>query len=169
MKRRSSKNGEYFLIVFTGEQIWSRIAKSVERIFIDFWSSNIADAYIIATADTNDDVIAKLYTFFPYNEKSCGKANPIVVNEYRKNGFVSELNVFVDKLKNMHKCPLSVAIPANNELLYLATDAKGKPYLDGFESHILVYIAKAMNFKVDLKPYRNSGSRSAMKMMVGDF
>lgn len=157
MNPRSSKNEEYFLIVFVGERIWNVMENEADRIFNDFWKSRIPNAYVIATAKVEGDVVVKLYTFFPFKEKSCGKVNSIVVNEYRNDGYVSELNIFVDKYRNMHICPMTVMIPASNQFIYIATNEKGYGQIRGAEAKILYYLAKAMKFKLQVKPVADDG------------
>lgn len=149
------RHGDFFLIVLTGARIWSEIEYDIERIFIDFWKWSIANAYVIANADNNEDLVAKLYTFFPYNAGGCNKVNSVVVNEYHKDKFVHELNVFVDKFSNMHKCPVLVTIPKLHPLIKLATDENGEHSLEGFEGNTLDYISSAMNIQLEavIVPY----------------
>lgn len=128
---------------------------------------SVANVYVSAIADDEEDMVAKLYTFFPYNEKTCGKVGPIVVNEYRNNGFVFEQNAFVDKFENMHKCNLSLATIAVYPLVYESTDANGKPYLNGIEGNVMNYIANVMNFTIDIKylPFNKRFRADALNMV----
>lgn len=160
---KSFNHDGLFLIALTGKGSWNEIESAVERILVNCWSLSIANAYVIAIVDG----AAKLYTFFPYNENNCGSANAIVVNEYRNNTFVPALNVFVDKFENMHKCNLSVVTNNFRPLIFVAIDDTGKRYLDGIEGNIMNYLARVMNFTVDIKavPFDSKYRANALSMV----
>lgn len=143
------ENKKYFLIVFTGRQNRNKMEYDIGHIFHDFWMASITNVYVVASAQNGEDVIAKLYTFFPYNEKRCGDVRPVIVNEYREDGMVSELNVFVNKYRNMHRCPIKLLLPREAPWLWLFvdTDQNGMKRLYGPEASILTYLVKAMNFQ----------------------
>lgn len=158
---------EYFLFVFTGKGIWSKIEFEVWRIFDGLWRIKIANVYVIATTDNKDDVIAKIYTFSPYNERCSNEVEVVVDNEYRKDRFASELNVFVDKFRDMHQCPLTV-VTMSDSIVFTVTLADGRMSLGGLEGNIISYLAQAMNFKINLKiiPNRNNRLHESMAEMV---
>lgn len=148
------------------KQTWSENEHAMERIFFDLWNRRIANAYVIATAKKDENQVAKLYTFFPYNERSCSKADPVLVNEYRKDGFASELEVFVDKFKNMHRCWLTIVTSKTNPYIYLRTGVDGEKYMGGIEGDIVLYLARAMNFKTRIQRIPNANFYTDIREMV---
>lgn len=123
-------------------------------MFLDFWSSKMFNAYIIAAAEIDRNLVAKLYTFFPYEKASCGKVNSIVDNEYRNDRFVFQLNAFAGKFQNMNQCLLHVLIPKTSPFIFRVPDRRD---MEGIEARMLKYLSNAMNFRLHLIPLVDIG------------
>lgn len=142
-----SRHKRHLLLTLVGVNDWIEVEIIAKQIFSDCWSSKSSDVSLIAQSAPD---VVRLYTFSPYDEKNCGIVKSIAMNEFSKNGSTSELNMNVNKFKNMHKCNLTVAIYINTTLLSIRTNENGEQYLEGIEGKIINLLAHAMNFTVGI-------------------
>lgn len=136
----------------------------VSQIFGDCWSLYMANTY---TLGLFDDSTAHLYTYFPFNELNCYRSDAILQNVYRDNRFEKNLDIFVDKFKNMHKC--NIYFPATTYLPFIqcVVNENDTVELKGIEGNIAQAITDKLNFTPNIMcyPLFNGSSKHILAMV----
>lgn len=153
----------HLLLTLVGVSDYTEVEAIAIAIFTECWSSSISDVYLIAQTTHR---AARLYTFSPYDGRNCDLMKSMTINEFSANDFTPELTVNNDKLKNMHKCNLTVVIPLNTNMVNIRTNENGEQYLGGIEGNIINFLAHATNFTVDIIKLQEKNMRSTIVEMV---
>lgn len=117
----------------------------VKQIFKDFWVDYIVNINVIATPDAASDE-AFMYTYYPYSKFLCGKARPFMVARYGKEKLLFRPDYFPDKVENLHRCPLRVAIYETPPFM-IVNKGRARISVDGVDALLMKYIAEKMNFR----------------------
>lgn len=92
----------FFMIVMTERKI-----DETQRIAEILWNLQIYNSILIY----QDEVSVKIETTLPFDENHCENVEPKTINEYFANETFKNSNFYIDKIKNMHKCPIKLAMP----------------------------------------------------------
>lgn len=164
MIAESCKDEEAILIAIIDEK--AEDEGIVNRMFADFWAKNITNVYVMTSNNASGSDVVRLHTFFPFKEGSCGRVNPVIVNEYRNGRFTSNLQIFVDKLRSMHQCPLVLAVRHMAPVVKVERSIDGDVYIRGRNGPIIYYVASALNFSIAVYNFTGIDMRSALLKLV---
>lgn len=113
-------------------------------IFQKMFQLYIVNANIIVKSKENPEEVL-LYTFFPFEENKCAQIHPILWNTFRNKKFISNKTVYPKKLKNMNKCPLTIATFDKPPFILLSKNGS-KYSVDGIEGKLINFLSERMNF-----------------------
>ena len=135
-------NGHYVIIFVKGQ-----IAE-IEQIFKLLWKVQI---YNVIAMFENRNGIVLVKTFTPFKPGNCNDTTPITVNEFKDGSFIQDVeNMFPDKMKNLHKCPIRVSISDNVEpYVIVEKSANGSYKLRGLDIKILQTLSDNINFTIE--------------------
>lgn len=154
----------YYLIVLNRYEL-----SDFQTIFQQLFRSYIINANIIVRS--KEEVL--LYTFFPFEENSCSRIDPILWNTFRNGSFISDNMFYPKKLKNMNKCPVAIAT-FDKPPFTIVTKNKNNYSVDGIEGKLINFLSERLNFTQNvLVPkdkyrgliYDNGTSTGASKLM----
>ena len=135
----------YFLIVLISDEIYE---DDMKRIFEDLWSKYIMNADIVV----NDGPLAKIFTYFPFTESHCEKVYPVLLDTFDHDaGFEWNAVLYPEKLKNLHKCPITVVTFNIPPFVKTWNKKQQLSKLAGIEALILHSLAREMNFTLEEK------------------
>lgn len=92
-----------------------------------------------------------MVTFFPFTERHCEYVEPVIVNYFNNTGFKYNLNAFENKIKNLHKCNIHVAVTDYHPYMFVTRTTDGQYHLDGIEGLLLNELSRQMNFTLNVK------------------
>ncbi|CRK90892.1 CLUMA_CG004581, isoform A [Clunio marinus] len=97
----------------------------------------------------NDSSGIQLRTFFFFNEGSCNSTDPVVINKFENNRWISK-DFFPRKMRNLFGCPLKVATFIYEPAVIMQGSYDDNNYtLVGSEVEILKEIANVLNFSIE--------------------
>lgn len=150
----------FYTIVIT--ETVKDIDEIVSSILNHCWSFHIVNVNILIYNGLRSETA--VYTFFPYTETVCNKMIPELYDRYsltEKRDIKNE--VFADKLKNFHRCPVNIAIYAVPPCIVMKKEL-GKDYMYGIEGHILRVLAESLNFTLVIPDFNDSNKHYAVKI-----
>lgn len=131
--------------------------ETMMNIFQHLWAEYIINVNIIWLAPENDNE-AIMYTYFPYTKFFCGKAYPILLNQFLFGKWLQQEQFFPEKVSNMHGCPLTVATVFSAPFMILSKDKAGNPVTDGIDGVLLRVLSQRMNFSINLQQVESQGT-----------
>lgn len=163
--------GLYLIIIVNS---YENLLLDTTKIFEDMWERFIVNVNILVQCKDYNG--AHLYTYFPYTQSSCAKANPVLWNTFENGNFKSKRTVFPSKLQNFFRCPLKVVTFNSPPLMEIRKKSNGKYHFGGVEGKLLNIIADRMNFDINLtlmakdslrwgNLFANGTSTGALKMV----
>lgn len=123
----------YYAIVLTNGKI-----NSTDEIFKRLWEKQIYNVVILFA----DGLAVKALTFYPFNEKKCNDTATVELDI----STTGVENLFVEKLKNLNKCPMTVSAP---EVEPFVMKNKNNEFV-GRDIDLVKSLAKALNFQLKL-------------------
>lgn len=140
-------DGFYIIImVLPSKSIYT----DVHSILTAFWKNFIVNVNVI-TYKANRINEAFLYTYYPFSQHFCGKVYPVIANEYRNNDFIRGYDFFPQKMVNLYKCPLNVALFEFPPYVLLERQKNRKYLVSGTDGSILTELSYRMNFTIERK------------------
>lgn len=128
----------YFLILISDQS-----DLDMSKVFNLFRKQNIMNVNIL---DVNSERIS-LKTFAPFGFCDCDSVVPVEVNIFI-NGTWHNSDVFPEKLKNLHGCPIKVATFDYPPAIIVET-VNGVDKITGNDIELLEGLSDALNFKLD--------------------
>lgn len=155
----------YYTIVLTEPQRDQYII--ISNILNDCWSVYITNVVIVASMGSESDSRSAIYTYFPYTMYHCEIVAPVILNYYINNTFLYDIDHFPDKLKNMHKCPLTLVTHNATPFMILYRNSNDEGYrtggIDGITFRVL---SQQLNFTPIIEvPNKANGSSIFMDMV----
>lgn len=91
-------------------------------------------------------------TFNPFNDHNCHDTKPEIINEFVNGSFInSEEQLYPDKMKNLHNCPIRVSISNDTEpYVFARLDGNGKYQLGGVDIKLIQTLSKLLKFKINI-------------------
>lgn len=135
-------NTYYFIVMLHGE------IKEIEEIFKLLLEKQIYN--VLAMFDDKKGSI-QIKTFNPFNEDKCNDYAPVRINEFRAGKFTNGTeNLFAKKMKNLYKCPITVATTNNSEPhIFLKKLENGAIDITGRDISLINTVAELLNFTVE--------------------
>lgn len=139
----------------------------ISNILNDCWSVYITNVLIVVSMGSELDSRSAIYTYFPYTVFHCEKVAPVILNYFINNSFVYNIGHFPDKLKNMHKCPLTVVTHNVTPFMILYGSANGNGYTtEGIDGITFRVLSQQLNFTPIIEvPSKANGSSVFMEMV----
>lgn len=134
--------GKYLIILMNA----SNNLFDIEKIFQELWEIHIINVNVLITSETKNAV--ELYTYFPYTTEYCSEVHPVIWKIFRNGQFEGEESFYPKKVKNLHQCPLKVAI-FNCNFMKVTETGIGVYETQGIDGEILKALSKSMNFEVN--------------------
>lgn len=98
-------SGFYVIVLVIGE------IEEVENIFQKMWKVHIYNVIIMFEGD-KETILVK--GFHPFTHNSCNDTTPVLISTIRNGSFTSGIeNIFHERMENLHKCPIRVALSDN--------------------------------------------------------
>jgi ABC-type amino acid transport substrate-binding protein len=133
--------GFYIILLVNGEIL------EVQKMFELLWQLQIYNVNVMFE-DENGEVLVK--TFMPFSTGKCGDTTPVLTNKFKDGKFRNSGDFFPKKLKNLHQCPIRIAITNDNEPYTIEEFLpNGTRLLSGRDIEVSQALAKSLNFKVD--------------------
>lgn len=120
----------------------------LSSIFSSFWKNLIVNVDLIMNSDNGQ---IALWTYMPFNNKSCSDISPVSMNQFDINRTEWKHRQFhVSKTGNMYGCPIRIGLAAGSSEPYtMATfDSKGNVQVSGIEKDILEELSGIFNFRL---------------------
>jgi hypothetical protein len=134
-------SGFYLIVLVDGD------ISEVQKMFEHLWQLQIYNANVMFE-DENGEVLVK--TFMPFSPGKCGDTTPVLINKFKDGKFQNSDELFPKKLKNLHNCPIRVAVTNDNPPCVIETfSAEGTQQLSGRDIDVLRSLSESLNFKVD--------------------
>lgn len=143
-------NEGYYIILLHGMENPIEIRNTIAKILNDFWNDNLVNVYILTET-------LHLYTYWPFEGANCGIVKPVVANVLREKKFVPKLDLFKNKLKNMHGCKVTVITSEYEPFVVIRRNADDEQYLDGVDGKTINMLASQLNFSVNVLPIAGHG------------
>ncbi|XP_053956240.1 uncharacterized protein LOC128861888 [Anastrepha ludens] len=123
------------------------IIKDIRKILAKMFSLHIIDVIVITLNIQGEGF--SVYSFEVFSEKHCRNVKPVVVNHFIA-GHFNESDLFPNKLKNFHNCPIRV-ISKNVPPFFShqKQNADGPIIFKGVEAKLLETIAEHLQFRIE--------------------
>lgn len=118
--------------------------ETITQILKDCWSLYIANAIVLTPSKDYETIF--LHTFFPYTPQHCESVKPIVYDRFANESFIRNANIFPDKFRNFHQCPLKISSYNFPPFVIMTKQLSGSYYIDGIEGTIVRVISQRLNF-----------------------
>lgn len=135
----------FYLIIITRYR--DDLYEIMTKMFETLWEQFIINVNILWMPYENE---ALMYTYFPYTEFYCGKAIPILLNQFHFGEWLVDTAYFPNKMTNFYGCPLRVATFTNAPFMIIQTHDDGRVEVDGIDGIMLRVLSQKMNFNVQL-------------------
>lgn len=144
----------------------------VDNILRDCWTLYITNVIVVVALPVVHTTA--IYTYFPYTQFHCGIVFPIILNYYLNDTFHHDMPLFPDKMKNFHRCPISVAtFSTPPHIILIPSKNDNQPILDGIDGVTISIIAERLNFtvirmiqpEIHVFPRMNRSSGGAINMV----
>lgn len=155
----------FYTIVLT--ESWRDQYIIISKILNDCWSVYITNVVIVASMGSELDSRSAIYTYFPYTTFHCEKVAPVILNYFINNTFLYDIDHFPDKLKNLHKCPLTVVTHNVTPFMILYKNDNGQGYrTEGIDGITFRVLSQQLNFTPVINvPDRVNGNAYFMEMV----
>ena len=156
-------------LVFCEDKIGNLI---LVKMFESFLAHAIFDVNVLIF---NEESVV-MVSFIPFQDNECRNASPVIINVYNeaKREWLDD-NIFPNKLKNFHRCPLSISTLEYPPAVMKKILNNGSAHYYGCDIEVLHGLSSAMNFAVNLafvaEPYNfgevsENGSTGAVSHVV---
>lgn len=135
-------NGFYVVVLVNGE------IPEIEQILELMWKIQVYNV-VVMFEEENDTVLVK--TFRPFNSGNCFHTTPVLINTFKNGRFINGIeNIFPQKMNNLHKCPMRVAV-ANNVRpeVFVKQLPDGSNQCSGRSIELIESVAETLNFEVN--------------------
>ncbi|XP_037813405.1 uncharacterized protein LOC119604698 [Lucilia sericata] len=149
---------EHYLVYLMHGSRFANLFSVLNQMFGYFWQNSIINVSLMTA---NKEFIVDVFTYFPFdNYLTCKMPLVEQINYY--SGSWSKpitLTIFPEKLDNLEKCPLGVAVWNTPPYLsYLKSD-EGFYKIDYFEAVLLEVLSEKLNFSLNLQEPPNNEQR----------
>ena len=129
----------FFIVLVNGE------IPEIQKIFESLWTIQIFNVNLMFE-DQNGEVLVK--TFAPFTPESCNDTSPVQSNSFKNGKFIKN-SIFLKKLRNLHNCPIRVAVANNSEPYVIERlTPNGTRLMSGREISLITTLAETLNFKI---------------------
>jgi hypothetical protein len=132
-------------------QIWLLDGKidGIEEIFKLMWRIQVYNVNVMFE-DEKGEVLVQ--TFHPFSDGFCGDTTVKTINKFKDGRFEKNLEtLFVDKMENLHGCPVRVAIADDIEPHVVVKESSdGSKTFSGRDVDLINALAKMINFTVNI-------------------
>lgn len=133
----------YYSIVWTPLVSKPIQYEMASKILQDCWSMAIINVNLLMQDLQSRSI---MYTYFPFAQSHCGQVIPVVLHRFIGNEFEALPQLFVDKVKNMHKCKVTTIISGFQPFLMFSFNELGEYYASGVDVNFLRSLSERMNF-----------------------
>lgn len=136
-----SRNNRGFILILFNDFVWK------ENVFQIFLKHNVFNINLLFT-DSNG--LIKMISFFPFSENKCENDKPQIINTYDvgKSAWKYQ-NIFMNKVRNLHKCPMKVSTFDGPPAIIIKT-LNGNEAFSGHDFQLIKEIAKMLNFTLNM-------------------
>lgn len=117
-----------------------------------FWEKHIVNVIFVHQPNTTH---ITTHTYFPFQYRKCNNYEPVLLHtwsilESSKILIPSDINFFPNKIQNMQKCEVKVALFEDPPSIMLHSIKTGQYELHGKDSYLLKFFASRMNFTLEV-------------------
>lgn len=146
----------YFSVIFV-EKISST---QISKVFEKSWKLYIHNFNLITISERKT---FSLFTYEPFQTNKCGDTNPEIKIPNAQNHFKQSVELFPNKLKNFHNCP--IRIPRVNYFPAIQfSENSANSTLTGIEGELLMAIKTALNFEIEVVVLENEEEKWGLKL-----
>lgn len=159
-------SGLYLIVLVSGE------IPEIEQIFKLLWKLQIYNSDVMFQ-DENGTVHVE--TFMPFTAGQCNDIKPVLINQFQNGKFLNEEETFFkDKMRNLHRCSVRVAISNNTKPFITSRKAADGNYkFSGRDINLIRMISETLNFSINYTFigktgffYGNSSSEGPLKALL---
>ncbi|XP_037921285.1 uncharacterized protein LOC119658093 [Hermetia illucens] len=118
---------------------------TIERILVD--CSRLALIHVNILVESKQ-ATADFYTYYPYTQFSCNDTRPKLVHSFVNETMILGVDIFPNKVINLHKCPLRVITWVNPPFILMENQSDGSVRFYGDEGILLEQLAMKFNFSI---------------------
>lgn len=133
----------FYTIVLT--ETSKNLNKTIFDIFSDCWSLYMTNVNLLSL-NCDDGNTAVLYTYYPYGEAYCEQVLPVIQDYYVNKSFQLKTEIFPEKVRNFHKCPLVLSAYEDSPHMILTAQPNGSFYTDGIDGIFFRVLSQKLNF-----------------------
>lgn len=133
--------GGYFTIILT-EHI-ERV--DIAAIFRDCWKHHMVNVNVMSWDEVDNQV--NVFTYFPFSLDSCEQIEPVLLMTISNETIFSDRDLFRNKLKNFHGCPLWLSTYTVPPYMILHEMGNGVYKAKGIEGNLYRELGKSLNFR----------------------
>lgn len=149
--------------------------QEVELIFKLLWDISVYNVILISEGiNSTVDVT----TFIPFDKQNCNDTSPITINKFQDGRFTNGAkNLFIDKMKNLQKCYVRVAVSNTSTPAVIAQNIQNGSFLtelSGRDINLINALAWKLNFRINYTfigkegyLYSNGTSKGPLKALLG--
>lgn len=135
-----------FLIVLLDE-LSGNLNNDVKLMLDIMWRLLIVNVQVVTNInETNGEV--SLQTYFPFTKDFCGQVHPVTWNTFKNGTFLVQNEHFPQKILNLFKCTLNVAI-FNAAPYMIVTNNSGVIEAEGVDGKLLMTLSEKLNFSLN--------------------
>jgi hypothetical protein len=131
-------------------QIWlvDGKIKEIRKIFKLMWRIQVYNVNVMFE-DEDGEVLVQ--TFYPFSDGSCGDTTVKTINRFKDGKFDEKVEkLFIDKMQNLHGCPIKVAIADNIPFITPKKHQGGRSSYSGRDIEVITSMANTLNFTIKI-------------------
>lgn len=155
----------YMLYLMHASRFSNDILTLIHELFSYFWENSIINVSLMK----NNNSTMEFFTYYPFdNHLQCKMPVVRKINSYAGGwsttiGSVQEWSIFPEKIHDLNKCPLTVAVWDTPPYLSYIKNDEGVYDIDYFEAKLLHVLAEKLNFSLDLREPPNNEQRGKVQ------
>lgn len=132
-------NSRHLIVLVKGE------IPELSALFDILWNKKTYNVNVMFE-DESEAISVK--TFMPFHNQNCSNTAPVLINKFLNGKFMHE-NIYPDKTKNLHKCPIRIAVTNTTGPFVIAERlANGSYSFTGEDISMIKVLSETLNFTV---------------------
>lgn len=141
------RDGQIIVVLKTNASSKKTIIQSIQEILDFCWSLKMINLLLVTQVEDSPSI----FTFFPYNEKSCGDSEMVELDRWVNSTFEKQVILYPLKVLELYGCP--VVVTALSRFPHIVTKrwANGSlKTIQGVEGNLIKMLAGLLNFTLKL-------------------
>lgn len=142
-----TRDGRIIVVLKTNASSKETIIQSIQDVLDYCWSLKMVNLLLVTQVEDSPSI----FTFFPYNEKSCGGSEMVELDRWVNNTFDKQVVLYPSKVLKLYGCP--VVVTALSRFPHVLTKRWPNGSLEtirGVEGNFIKMLAVLLNFSLIL-------------------